>query len=182
MQITVPIKASSFSKLIRRLLFFAIALVLMNQPTFTQERGESPKQGNEDFSGPPFFLEQPLVITPVAWNAIAKPIHPVKGTDGRIHLAYELLFTNISTRKVELKSIDVVDPTQNNRVVGTNRVVTIKNEDVTTKFRLLALKATTLDLADFSNRLPPAHSAYLYLDVTFDDFRDIPEWIKHRVT
>jgi Peptidase family M23 len=182
MQITDLTKPASFSELIRWLLFFAIALGLVNLLAFAQEREESPGQSSEDFSGPPFFLEKPLVITPVVWNVIAKPIHPVMGTDGRIHLAYEMLFTNISTSTVHLKTIEVVDPTQNNRVVGTDRVVTIKNEDVTTKFRLLALKAPMLDLADFSSRLRPGRSAILFLDVTFDDLRDMPRRIKHRVT
>jgi Peptidase family M23 len=182
MRTTGPAKTAAFVELIRRMLFFAIALGLVNLSAPAQEREKSHKQGNEDFSGPPFFLEEPLVITPAPWNVVAKPIVPVKATDGRIHLAYELLFTNISTSTVELKSIDVVDPAQNNRVIGTNRVVTIKNEDVTTKFRLLALKAPMLDLADYSSKLLPGHSAFLYLDVTFDDLRDIPDVIKHRVT
>src|SRR4051812_6174403 len=100
MQITDPTKPVSFRDLIRWLLFFTVALVLCNQPAFAQEREKShrdqeneksPGQRSEDFGGPPFFLEQPLVLTPVAWNVIAKPIHPVKGTDGRIHLAYEQL-------------------------------------------------------------------------------------------
>ncbi len=124
----------------------------------------------------------PLVLTPVTWSVIATPVYPVRGTDGRLHLAYEMLFTNLSTTPARLESIEVVDPTRNNQVVGTNRVVTIKDEDVTTQLRQLALAQPTLAGADFSAWLQPARSAYLYLDVTFDDLRDIPRQIKHRVT
>src|SRR5262245_19643733 len=32
----------------------------------------------------------PIMVGPVVWSVLAVPIHPVEGTDGRIHLVYEL--------------------------------------------------------------------------------------------
>lgn len=124
----------------------------------------------------------PLVLTPVAWSVISTPVYPVRGTDGRIHLAYEMLFTNLATEPARLQSIEVVDPLRNNRVVGENRVLSRDGEDVTTELRQLALEQPTMGSADYSDRLQPARSAFLYLDVTFDNLRDIPRQIKHRVT
>lgn len=124
----------------------------------------------------------PLVFTPVVWSVIAAPLVPVKGTDGRIHLAYAMIFTNVSTAPARLESIEVVDPARNNRVVGTSRVVATDGKDVSTKFRQLGLTAPQLDITDYSDRLRAARAAYVYLDVTFNDVRDVPRQIKHRVT
>lgn len=123
------------------------------------------------------LLMDPLVATPVVWSVIATPVSPVKGTDGHIHLAYEMLFTNLSTEPARLQSIQVVDPAQNNRVVGTNRVITVKNEDATTQFLPLGFKQP-----QFTARLRPGRSAVGFLDVTFDSLWDVPRLIKHRVT
>src|SRR3954471_17488062 len=133
----------------------------------TAERQFSATTGDR----PPLPVD-PLVLTPVVWSVIADPVIPVSGTDGRIHLAYELLFTHISTTPARLQSIEVVDPWRDNRVVGASRVVTTEDEDVTTQFRHFALGQATFTKADYSDVLQPANSAILYLDVTFDDVRD----------
>lgn len=125
---------------------------------------------------------QPLVFTPIAWSVIAEPVVPVRGTDGRIHLVYEMIFTNVSTAPARLQSIEVVNPLRDNRFVGTSRVVATDGKDVSTKFRQLGLTDPQLDATDYSGRLRAGRSAYVYLDVTFDNLRDVPRQIKHRVT
>ncbi len=124
----------------------------------------------------------PVALTPLVWTLIGEHPVPVRGTDGRIHLAYELLFTNVSTEPARIVSVEVVDPLRRNRVVGSSRVVTIKDEDVSTRLRQFAIQQPTLAGSDFSDHLRPARSAILYLDVTFDDLRDVPRQVKHRVT
>ncbi|MDQ3652241.1 MAG: M23 family metallopeptidase [Acidobacteriota bacterium] len=146
------------------------------------QRDETPDSRNGTFSDRRQLPVDPIVLTPVAWSVIADPVVPVRGTDGRVHLAYVLLFTSLSTERARITSIEVVDPLRNNRVVGTSRVVTVEDDDVTTKFKLLALKQPTITKAGYSDWLRPARSAFLYLDVTFDDLRDVPRQIKHRVT
>jgi hypothetical protein len=42
--------------------------------------------------------DRPAVLAPAVWSVIGPPVIPVKGTDGRIHLAYEILFTNVLMR------------------------------------------------------------------------------------
>jgi len=46
----------------------------------------------------------PLVVSPLTTNA--QPFH---GTDGRVHLVYELVLTNTSPTPATLKKIEVVD-------------------------------------------------------------------------
>ena len=177
---------SQIQYLMARLVAAAVVIMafVASTPAWAQEvpPDTPPEQFSNALDSRRELPVDPLVLTPVAWSVISTPVYPVRGTDGRIHLAYEMLFTNLATEPAHLQSIEVVDPLRNNRVVGKNRVVTVDGEDVTTELRQLALEQPTMGSADFSDRLQPARSAFLYLDVTFDNLRDIPRQIKHRVT
>ena len=48
----------------------------------------------------------PTVVTPLLASVIAAPI-PVPATDGKVHLAYELLLTNVLDQELTLTSVDV---------------------------------------------------------------------------
>jgi hypothetical protein len=48
----------------------------------------------------------PTVVTPLLASVIAAPI-PVPATDGKVHLAYELLLTNVLNQGLTLTSVDV---------------------------------------------------------------------------
>src|SRR4051794_24369837 len=52
----------------------------------------------------------PLEVGPVSWKLLGGSPQPVKGSDGMIHLAYVLMFTNSWNRPATVKSIEVVDP------------------------------------------------------------------------
>ena len=94
----------------------------------------------------------PLTIGPLSWRLLGDAIQPVKGSDGMTHLAYALLFTNSWNRAATVKSLEVVDPARGNAATGKNEVISIKNEDITSKLRLFAT-AQTLDKANFSTEL-----------------------------
>ncbi len=46
------------------------------------------------------------MVTPLLASVIAPPI-PVPATDGKVHLAYELLLTNVLNQELTLTSLDV---------------------------------------------------------------------------
>src|SRR4029078_13216935 len=48
----------------------------------------------------------PTVVTPLLASVIAAPI-PVPATDGKVHLAYKLLLTNVLNQGLALTSVDV---------------------------------------------------------------------------
>jgi Peptidase family M23 len=125
-------------------------------------------------------LRYPIDIGPLSWRLMGDKIQPVKGSDGLTHLAYELLFTNSWNRPATLKSIEVVDPGKGDAVTGTNRVLTMRNEDVTGEFRILSRQAT-LDKANYGTEVPPGQSAVMYFDVTYPEGAQIPGAIAHRV-
>lgn len=133
-----------------------------------------------DGQGLPF--ERLAVPTTLAWSAIPPSIDPVVGTDGRIHLAYEMLFTNTTGGTVSVDSVEVVDPARDNKVVGRNQVFTLLDEDVTAQLRPFARPFTCLCARDYSHELGPGESGAMYFDVTFTDFKSVPREIAHRVS
>ncbi len=79
-------------------------------------------------------FEKLVVPTTLAWSVLPPSIDPVMGTDGRIHLAYEMLFTNTAkllspdttNGTVSVNSVEVVDPARDNKVVAIDQVFTAK--------------------------------------------------------
>jgi hypothetical protein len=47
-------------------------------------------------------------FTPLAASLLTDPT-PVRGTDGRFHLAYELVLTNVTPMSISIDRIDVLD-------------------------------------------------------------------------
>jgi hypothetical protein len=89
-------------------------------------------------AGPRLPFERLVVPTTITWSLLPPSIDPVMGTDGRIHLAYEMVFTNTTDGTVSVDSVEVVDPARGNRVVGKNQVFTVLDEDVTAQLRPFA--------------------------------------------
>jgi hypothetical protein len=126
-------------------------------------------------------LRYPLVIGPLTWHVLGSGIYPVKGSDGRIHLAYALTLTNAWSLTATIKSVEVIDPARNNQVSGTNRVLDIKNEDVTGSAKLFTLPAT-MDKRNYTTQIPSGQSGIMFFDVTYDDISQVPKAISHRIT
>src|SRR5918992_5837838 len=78
-----------------------------------------PASAGEELDSP----DRPAIAAPVVWSVIGAPLLPVMGTDERIHLAYEILFTNVSPASVEVESVEVIDPTQDDEATGVYEVV-----------------------------------------------------------
>jgi Peptidase family M23 len=124
---------------------------------------------------------RPAELAPAVWSVIGPPVVPVKGTDGRIHLAYEILFTNVVADAVRVVSVEMIDPDEDDVPVGENSVFALDGTDVTSQLRIFSAEIT-LDGANYSALLPPGQSGVLYVDLTFEDRRDIPRRLAHRVT
>ena len=53
--------------------------------------------------------QQPDVFTPVIVSTIARTTAPVRGTDGKLHVVYELLLTNGHLAPATIDRIQVLD-------------------------------------------------------------------------
>ena len=113
--------------------------------------------------------------TRLAASVLTDPT-PVRGTDGRLHIAYELVLTNTVSRKIGIDQIDVLDSD--------------------TQGVLLSLAGSMLSANMNRLRLgePPVSPPYpgdttiaatavsiVWLDVQLDDNADIPQHLEHRI-
>jgi Peptidase family M23 len=122
----------------------------------------------------------PLTIGPFVWRLLGSGVYPVKGSDGLIHLAFAMQFTNVWGLPATIQSVEVVDPSQSDKVSGVNRVVSIKDEDVTGQVKLLSVPST-MDKANYSTKVGGGESGVMYFDVTYEDGAAVPCAIALRV-
>jgi hypothetical protein len=101
--------------------------------------------------------------------AVAGPVIPFTGTDGRLHLVYELHLTNASRAPATVLSIDVRDGGREARRVGV-----VAGADVAPRMTLLGTGAPTAVLE-------PGQSAVLWLHLTFARRADVPKSLVHRL-
>ncbi len=129
------------------------------QPATTTEGSPTvsptaPGSGTPTTSPSPTPAAEAPVATPVLARAVAAPV-PVPATDGRTHLAYELLLTNamdqdITVDSLQVRAGDAGEP-----------LLTLSGTDLAERTRILGITAPT-------GRLGPAQSALVWLDVSTD--------------
>jgi hypothetical protein len=118
------------------------------------------------------------VLSPLVVSVVAPP-QPVRGADGRVHLAYELILVNQSPSFVTITAVEALDPGRDNAVVATLRGSGLA--------ALLRLNGGS-SLCDCVKRiaeapgttLGPAHSGYLFMDVSFANGATVPRALTHR--
>ena len=107
----------------------------------------------------------PTVVTPLLASVIAAPI-PVPATDGKVHLAYELLLTNVLNQALTLTSVDVR--------AGDQTLLNLAGDRLTYWTRTLGNSTPT-------TKLGPAQSAAVWLDVAMDRGATVPAELVHAV-
>jgi hypothetical protein len=110
---------------------------------------------------------QPAMLTPLIGSPTADPI-PVPATDGKTHIAYELLLTNTLPGDVTLNSLTALD--------GDRRLLTLAGDNLAYWTRALGNSGTP------TNRIASGGSAIVWLDVTVDGGAPVPAEISHSVT
>lgn len=123
------------------------------------------------------------MLTALVWSVIATPVYPVTGSDGLIHLAYEIQFANVtgSAVTVRIDSVEVVDPTNDNSVISSVNVIALDGTNITYKVRNYDVPIS-FGANNYSNILGPGQFGVMYMDVTFESEADVPQFLGHRVT
>lgn len=161
-------------------LFFAAAIVMLGASLV----GGCEKGGNSvDGKNPVTKVDNPGVLTGLTWSVIATPVYPVTGSDGLIHLVYEIQFTNVtgSAVTVRIDSVEVVDPTNDDSVISSVKVIALDGTDITYKVRNYDVPVS-FDANNYSDILGPGQFGVMYMDVTFGSEAEVPQFIGHRVT
>jgi hypothetical protein len=107
----------------------------------------------------------PTVVTPLLASVIAPPI-PVPATDDKVHLAYELLLTNVLNQELTLTSLDVR--------ASDNTLLNLAGDRLADWMRVFGNPMPT-------RKLGPAQSAAVWLDVVLDRGAPVPEELVHAV-
>ena len=101
---------------------------------------------------------------------VLDPPEPVKGTDGKYHLVYELVLTNSSPGTATVESIQTIDP---------------KSGEVVDSLARAEVAARTVLLGDISgataDKIGSGRVAIVFLDATFKDLKHVPKRVEHRV-
>ncbi|MFL0240502.1 M23 family metallopeptidase [Mycobacterium sp. SMC-17] len=105
------------------------------------------------------------IVTPVLVDVVAEPV-PVPATDGKVHLAYELLLTNTSPEPVTVDSIAVLGPA--------GPLLQLSGAG-------LAYWTRTMGARVSSNDLGPGQRSIVWLDVKLDAGGAAPQQLSHRV-
>lgn len=105
------------------------------------------------------------VMSTLAVRPLAK-IHPVLGSDDRVHLAYELVITNPSKMFVTLNQIEALDPS--------GKVLASLSGD--------ALSKMTIRYSGSDNLWAPGQSGILLMDVTLSPREPVPASVATRMT
>lgn len=107
--------------------------------------------------------------TPLLMRVLDAP-QPVKGTDGKYHLVYEIVLTNTSPGAATVQSVETL-ASKSGKVVDT-----LAGAQVAARMTLLNGNL------DPVQKIGSAQVAVLYLDATFEHLRDVPKEVEHRLT
>jgi Peptidase family M23 len=113
----------------------------------------------------PTFTPPPAVATPLIGAVSAAPI-AVPTTDGRTHLAYELVLTNALGGNAVLESLTAS--------AGDRQLITLSGDNLKYWTRTLGSQTPT-------NVLGPGQTAVVWLDLTIDGGAPVPTEITHSV-
>lgn len=128
-------------------------------------------------------VDNPGTLTAIEWSVVATPVYPVTGSDGLVHLAYEIKFANVtgSATTVNIDSVEVVDPENDNSVISTVKNIALDGTDITYKLRNFDVPIT-FGAANYSDTLGPGQFGVMYMTVTFENEEEVPRFLGHRVT
>lgn len=109
-------------------------------------------------------------FTPLVAEILTVP-QPVKGSDGRYHMAYELLLTNAIIAPVEVKTVEVRDS-------ATGRVVSaLAGSALSSQMNPIGNAMATEDRL----KVASSSTSIVWLDIVFSAKDDIPQKIDHRI-
>jgi hypothetical protein len=106
------------------------------------------------------------MLTPLIGSAVADPV-PVPATDGRVHLAYELLLTNTVGSDVTITGLSAR--------AGDQTLATLNGDNLKFWTRALGSAGSTTDV------VKPGQSVTIWMDVTLDSDAEVPAELTHTV-
>src|SRR5215469_6572115 len=122
-------------------------------------------------SGPP-GISPDTKFTPVAGSVLTSP-EPVKTSDGKVHIAYELVLTNTFDFEVDINTVEVRD------AASKQVVLSLTGQDLAVHMNPIGVARGGGDEGD-----PPIASSatsIVWLDVAVPSMDAVPETVDHRL-
>ncbi len=132
----------------------------------TVAQGESPLKSGSDGSETGDSNNE---FTPVVASVLATPI-PVKGSDGRFHLVYELLVTNAYKLDFQIASVEVLDADRSENVLAS-----FTGQKVSNMMQLVGTRAPI-------DTLQPGQAGIIFITYSVDTINDVPSNLIHRIS
>lgn len=110
----------------------------------------------------------PVQFTPITMRVQDPPV-PVEGSDGRMHLVYELALSNFTGAGVAIQGLDVLDAKSG------NVVATLQPADI-------AGRLVVRDKAAVKGSVGASQIGLLYVHVSFVNRASVPQQLAHRAT
>jgi murein DD-endopeptidase MepM/ murein hydrolase activator NlpD len=146
------------------LLVYAGAAMTQSRP---QSSSEKPTADSSTTTSSP-AVDDAQQLTPVVGEVPQAPV-PFAGSDGRTHLVYELEATNFSGGKTTIERLKVLD-------ADTGEVVaTLGAKEVASRLQPAGLREPVDTLA-------PSMTALVFLHVSFDKAKQVPDRLVHRLS
>ncbi|MCE4267292.1 M23 family metallopeptidase [Rhodococcus globerulus] len=108
------------------------------------------------------------VATPLVINTLGPDPIPVTGTDGKVHVAYEIQLLNVTPRPVTITQVETLADGPDGKVV-----TTAGQAEVT---------ARTLQFPPTSGDIAAGRTVVLLLDDVYDSRDDVPTEVTHRIS
>ncbi|MGA2427141.1 MAG: M23 family metallopeptidase [Candidatus Acidiferrum sp.] len=107
----------------------------------------------------------PVVVSPLTARAL-----PFPGTDGRMHIVYELVFTNANAIPAVLQKVEVVDGADTSRILGS-----YEGQDLVSHLRTMGSSPADNATIEFSS------TRLMLINLDLDPQASIPGQLLHRV-
>ena len=111
----------------------------------------------------------PQQFTPVIASTIGPETAPVRGTDGRWHVVYELQLTNAKPVPATIRRVVVLDEADRDRVI-----TRFQGKRLVDNMRTLAPRPVD------NTRIEPNGSRLLFVNLSFDSRNEVPDTLIHR--
>ncbi len=161
--------------IVRRLsrIVLVASLVLMAVCVFGAPTGSTASISAPDDRGgvPPGYPLNIDVVAPLIITTVAPDPIPVTGTDGRVHVVYELELLNDSPRPATISRIDTLADGPDGPVVAT-----LGREETQARSLLIANFGSTP-----TTEIPVGRTAVVLLDDVFPTRTDVPTGLTHRI-
>lgn len=110
-------------------------------------------------------------FTPLLVSPLIPATQAFLGTDGKMHVAYELVMTNANPTAATLQKVEVLDAADKSRVIAT-----FEGQELLTDLRTVGNTAATETVIPFNQ------TRLLLLELSFDNQGAIPKQVLHRIT